>query len=157
MNYFKECTTIDEAKNLFNKLAFELHPDTSNYNSQSDFIRMYNEFKSLKLKGFDGKETTANVDELYNLVKLFDGLEGVIVSFVGSFIWLEGDTYSNKDKIKAISIDGMNAPRYASKKKSWYFSPIDYKKKGKKSLGLNEIKDLYGSKQFTAKGRYKLT
>lgn len=157
MNYFKECTTIDEAKTLFNKLVFELHPDTSGYNSQSDFIRMYNEFKGLKLKDFSGKEAKANVDELYNLVKLFDGLEGVIVSFVGSFIWLEGDTYNNKDKIKAISIDGMNPPRYASKKKAWYFSPMDYKKKGKKSLGLNEIKDLYGSKQYKAKGQYKLS
>lgn len=156
MNYFKECTTLDEAKTLFNKLVFELHPDTSGYDSQTDFIRMYNEFKGLKLKDFSGKETTANVDELYNLIKLFDGLENITISFVGSFIWLEGDTYNNKDKIKAISIDGMNAPRYASKKKAWYFSPIDYKKKGKKSLGLNEIKDLYGSKQFKAKPQYKL-
>lgn len=157
MNYFKECTTIDEAKTLFNKLVFELHPDTSGYNSQSDFIRMYNEFKGLKLKDFSGKEAKANVDELYNLVKLFDELENITISFVGSFIWLEGDTYSNKDKIKAISIDGMNPPRYASKKKAWYFSPMDYKKKGKKSLGLNEIKDLYGSKQYKAKGQYKLS
>lgn len=157
MNYFKECTTIDEAKTLFNKLVFKLHPDTSGYDSQKDFIRMYNEFKGLKLKDFSGKEAKANVDELYNLVKLFDGLEGITISFVGSFIWLEGETYSNKDKIKAISIDGMNPPRYASKKKAWYFSPMDYKKKGKKSLGLNEIKDLYGSKQYKAKGQYKLS
>lgn len=157
MNYFNECATIDQAKTLFNKLVFKLHPDTSGYDSQTDFIRMYNEFKGLKLKDFGGKETTANVDELYNLIKLFDGLENIIISFVGSFIWLEGDTYNNKDKIKAISIDGMNPPRYASKKKAWYFSPMDYKKKGKKSLGLNEIKELYGTKQFKAKGQYKLS
>lgn len=157
MNYFNECTTIDEAKGLFNKLVFRLHPDTSGYDSQKDFIRMYDEFKGLRLKDFSGKEAGVNADELYNLIKLFDGLDGIIISFVGSFIWLEGDTYSNKDKIKAISIDGMNAPRYASKKKAWYFSPIDYKKKGKKSLGLNEIKELYGTKQFKAKGQYKLS
>lgn len=157
MEYFKECITLDEAKGLFNKLVFKLHPDTSGYDSQKDFIKMYDEFKGLRLKDFNGKETSANADELYNLIKLFDGLDGIIVSFVGSFIWLEGDTYNNKDKIKAISIEGMNPPRYASKKKAWYFSPIDYKKKGKKSLGLNEIKDLYGSKQFTAKPQYKLS
>lgn len=51
----------------------------------------------------------------------------------------------------------MNPPRYARKKKAWYFSPLNYKKKGKKSLDLNEIKDLYGSKQYTAKPQYKLS
>ena len=157
MDYFKECTTIDEAKNLMRKLAFELHPDTSGVTDDKEYIKMRIQYEKLELKDFFGKVVKTDIEETDKQNSYFDNLENVIITYVGSFIWLEGDTYNNRDKIKAISIEGMNPARYASKKKAWYFSPIDYKKKGKKSLGLNEIKDLYGSKQFKAKPQYKLS
>ena len=45
--YF-DVKTIEEAKNKFRDLCKMLHPDTSGYDSQNDFVKMFNEFKAFK-------------------------------------------------------------------------------------------------------------
>ncbi|EHQ41571.1 hypothetical protein [Myroides odoratus] len=164
-NYFTNCKTLDEAKNLFKKLCFELHPDTSGYNSQSEFIQMFKEFKSLENRfntsnTEENKNNSFNAEQFYNIVKMFEGLEGINISFVGSFIWLTdltpGAMYSQKERIKTIAIDNYNAPRWAGQKKSWYFSPSDYVKKGRSNKDLSELKDLFGSTDFQTKSNLKL-
>lgn len=166
MSYFNNCTTIDQAKNLFKKLCFELHPDTSGYNSQSEFVQMFKEFKSLENKfntTADNKESNSepfNAEQFYNIVKMFEGLESINISFVGSFIWLTditpGAMYSQRERIKTITIENYNTARWAGKKKSWYFSPADYVKKSRTNKGLEEIKSLFGSVEFKTTANLKL-
>jgi hypothetical protein len=154
MNYFKDCNKLDEAKTLFRKLCLKLHPDTGGTNK--DFIDMFNQFKSFRPS--QGFEQPFDAEKFYNNeVKIFDSLENVKVSFVGSFIWLEdnefGATYRQKDAINAIVIRGKNKARFAGKKKVWYFSPEGYKQKAKSGKSLSQIKSKYGSKEFATKGR----
>lgn len=163
MKYFNDCLTLDQAKNKFRKLSKELHPDTSGYSSQSDFVQMYAEFKEVTkiLKFKTGKDTDKNfnVDKFADLLRNFDGLKDINISFVGSFIWLEdvvtGAMYQQKDVIKAIKIDGYSFAKWARKKKNWFFSPSEYKQKfgGKKTL--EQIKSTYGNNTFTSGGGYK--
>lgn len=163
--YFTNCNTLDEAKNLFKKLCFELHPDTSGYNSQSEFVQMFKEFKSLENR-FNTSNTEENTnnnfnaEQFYNIVKIFEGLESINISFVGSFIWLTdltpGAMYSQKEKIKAITIENYNTARWAGQKKSWYFSPADYVKKGRSNKDLSELKQMFGSTDFQTKSNFKL-
>lgn len=152
--YFKNCITIDEAKTLFRKLCLELHPDKGG--KQSEFIKMYNEFKQFKPKTDKFKQSEKfDAEKFYNLIQKFEGLNDVKISFVGSFIWLEdlrkGAMYEQKEQIKSIIIDGYNSPKWARKKVSWYFSPKDYKKTSKKRLSLGEIKGIYGTQEFEQK------
>ena len=165
MKYFNDCKTLDEAKNLFKKLCIKLHPDTSGYNSQSDFVKMHAEFKSVanKLKfktGFE-QDKEFNADHFYNNIKKFDGLEDIKISFVGSFIWLEdlkrGAMYEQKDKIKKISLDGYNSARWAKRKLSWYFSPEDYQQKAKSKKSLEELKSQYRTKEFRTRQTARLS
>jgi hypothetical protein len=157
--YFTTCKTIDEAKNLFRQLCKELHPDTSGRDSGNEFVKMYAEFKKFKPTSQTDQQKqdfeTFDASEFYNMIRKFDGLNNIIISFVGSFIWLEdeerGATYFQKDKIKAIEIDGYNPARFASVKKSWYFSPIEYKQSGKSNKTLDTLKTEYGCKTFKAK------
>lgn len=159
MTYFNNIKDLNNLKNEFRKLCVKLHPDTSGYNSQSDFIAMHKEFKDLskRLKFNTGKESDKefNEDKFYDIVKKFDGLTGITISFVGSFIWLEdaetGAMYKQKDTIKSINIDGYNVARWARKKISWYFSPSDYVQKSKGKKSLSEIKSTYGSNTFATK------
>ncbi|GHA43523.1 hypothetical protein GCM10007103_25840 [Salinimicrobium marinum] len=164
MNYFNNITNLNEAKNLFRKLSIKLHPDTSGYDSQADFVAMYKEFKSLtnKLKfdtGFEADQDF-NADKFYNIIKKFEGLTDIQISFVGSFIWLEdiknGAMYEQKETIKGISIEGYNNARWARQKKNWYFSPVDYQQKGKSGKSLDQIKDTYGSQEFKTKQTFQL-
>ncbi|MFK7102215.1 hypothetical protein V3471_14695 [Flavobacterium oreochromis] len=150
--YFNDCKNFDEAKNLFKNLCKKLHPDTSGYDSQSDFAKMYSEFEKFKA---EGRNEDFNTSNFYNLLKKFDNLNNVDISFVGSFIWLEdivkGALYQQREVIKEIKVDGYNTARFAPKKKAWYFCPLDYKRKGFGSTSIEEIKNKYGCETFTKK------
>lgn len=156
MKYFSDCKTLDEAKTLFRKLTFKLHPDTSGYDSQQDFIKMYAQFKAFRPTVKRDSDQGFNAESFYNVIKKFDGLDGIQISFVGSFIWLEdlepkedyklNATFIQKDLLKAIKIDGFNPVRYASKKQAWFFSPEGYKQKFKSKKNLDQIKNTYGCK-----------
>ena len=164
MYYFHNIQSLDQAKTLFRKLSIQLHPDTSGYDSQQEFVRMYNEFKqvsnTLKFEtGFDA-DKDFNAERFYNIIKKFEALADIQINFVGSFIWLTdiryGAMYEQKDSIKAIKIEGYNNARWAKKKKSWYFSPEDYKSKGRSQKNLEELKEKYGAKEFKTKQTFQI-
>lgn len=164
MNYFKNVPNLNEAKNLFRKLSIQLHPDTSGYDSQAEFVTMYQEFKNLteKLKFKTGFEADKgfNAEKFYNIIKKFEKLTDIKISFVGSFIWLEdiqpGAMYQQRKAIKEIKIEGYNNARWARQKKNWYFSPEDYKQNGRSGKSLQQIKETYGSHEFKTKETYNL-
>ena len=164
MAYFHNCNTLDEAKKLFRELCVKLHPDTSGGDTQSDFIKMYQEFKSFKpTAGTDQQnQDFENFDaaEFYDMIKNFDKLENINISFVGSFIWLEdqepGATFLQREKIKSIKLQGFNGARFAAVKKTWYFSPEDYQQKSRSKKSLEDIKNVYGCKTFKTRRNLQL-
>jgi hypothetical protein len=160
MNYFINCTTLDDAKNLFRNLCKKLHPDTSGFSSQSEFITMFKEFKAFKPSTTDKNDLNFNASKFYDMIKQFEHLQDINVSFVGSFVWLEdvkqGATYQQKDGIKSIKIEGYNAARFAGKKKAWYFSPLNYKQFSNGKKTLSEIKNTFGCNTFAMQGNKKL-
>lgn len=154
MFYFKDCTTLDEAKTLFRKLSHQLHPDKGG--THEEFIKLRAEFESFKPSKSFESDKDFNRSKFYDMVMKFEGLRDIKISFVGSFIWLEdmtpGATYGQREKIKGIEIEGKNQPRFAGKKKAWYYSPVDYKQKSKTKKSLDQIKDYYGCKAFKSEG-----
>lgn len=162
MNYFAECTTLDEAKALFRKLSLKLHPDTSGYNSQADFVQMFKEFENFRPSVKREGDEFFNASKFYDLIKNFDHLQNVTISFVGSFIWLEdskgheGATKAQKDLIKDINLIGFNPPRFAFKRLKWYFSPEGYKQKFKSKKTFEELKDTWGCKTYKTKEKQAL-
>lgn len=152
-NYFQDCKTLDDAKNLFRQLCFELHPDHNNGNDQ-EFIKMYKQFENFKPSTTRQGDENFKASEFYNIVRQFEGLQNVLVSFVGSFIWLEdepmheGSTKAQKDDIKAILLEGYNKPRFAPKRVKWYYSPQGYKQKFKSNKTFEDLKSTWGSKTY---------
>ena len=159
LQYFNDCTTIDEAKNKFKKLCFELHPDhNTGPTAHADFINMREQYENFK-----PSQGSDQADALYNIVKRFEVLNNVLISFVGSFIWLEdeenheGSTKTQKEEIKKIILQGYNSPRFAFKRKKWYFSPQGYKQKFKSSKTFEELKNTWGSKTYKPQQRIQLS
>lgn len=151
MKYFKNVKNLESLKNQFRRLVMELHPDKGG--NQTDFIQMYKEFESLKIRLENGqmnsnKEFKQTAEDIYNLIRNFDTLVNVRIEFVGNWVWLtdeeQGATYKQREEIKNIRLKGYNSARFASKKKAWYFSPEGYRKKSKKSFSLDEIKNNFG-------------
>jgi hypothetical protein len=159
MKYFNDCQNLDEAKNLFKTLVFKLHPDTSGYDSQSDFIIMHAEFKKLakSLKFKTGKDQDQDFDEenFYDVLRKFDGLDGVIIEVIGTHIWLSNTKYHQKTQIMAIRILNYKSAIWAGKKKAFWIRPEDYVSTSRKEQSLETLKNVHGCKSFTAKkGKY---
>jgi hypothetical protein len=156
--YFQDCKTLDQAKTLFRTLCHKLHPDKGG--KASEFIKMQTEFKAFKPSVSYDSDKDFNYETFYNLVSLFDGLQGIKISFVGIFIWLEdidkGATYNQREAIKSIIIDKYNHARFAGKKKAWYFSPVDYTQKFRSKKTLEQVKSTWGCKSFQSKSNLQL-
>ena len=143
--YFTATTDRNELKKQYKKLALELHPDRGG--NESEFKEMANEYSghlSDLLHGEFGNAAKIAYEEMIDeqmrdaLNKIIS-LQGLIIEIVGSWIWLTGNTFFNKAEIKGAGF------KFAGKKKAWYFSPADYRKKTAKKYDLDEIKDIYGT------------
>lgn len=151
MNYFKDCSTLDEAKKVYRKLLMQFHPDKPT-GSHTKTVDLINQFKAFRPTKQSNTDKDFNFDKFHNLVMKFEHLNGLTVSFVGSWIWIEGNTYPQKDKIKAIKIEGANPARFASKKKAWYIAPENGGKKRRSSgKSLEQIKAVYGAETYKTK------
>lgn len=155
MNYFKDCQTLAEAKTVYRKLCMKFHPDKGG--NAKDFIQLLKQFKNFVPRKKTESDASFNYEKFHNLVMKFEHLDGLKVSFVGTFIWIEGNTYPQKDKIKAINLDGYNSARFAKRKKCWYFSPQGYKKTSRKNMKLEQIKTVFGSETYQTKSQKYLT
>lgn len=156
--YFSGVKNANELKELFRKLCNSLHPDKGG--KSSEFIAMMDEYNSLKDSFNSEKESdNLNSEQFYNLLQQLEKLSNVRIEFIGSFIWLfdevEGAMYEQKDIIKSFVFECYNSARWAKVKKSWYFSPTDYKSKGK-AIDLLKIKSKYGVQSFQSKGILKI-
>ena len=158
MKYFLGVKNANELKSLYRKLCNELHPDKGG--KAINFITMMNEYNSIKDSFNNEKESdNINAEQFYNLLQQLEKLTNVRIEFIGSFMWLfdevEGSMYEQKDMIKSFVFEGYNSARWAKVKKSWYFSPADYKSKGK-AIDLLKIKSKYGVQSFQSKGILKI-
>ena len=154
MKYFLGVKNANELKSLYRKLCNELHPDKGG--KAINFITMMNEYNSIK-DSFNNETEGENInaEQFYNLLQQLEKLTNVRIEYIGSFMWLfdevEGSMYEQKDMIKSFVFEGYNSARWAKVKKSWYFSPADYKSKGK-AIDLLKIKSKYGVQSFQSKG-----
>ena len=160
MNYFNNIADLNSLKNAFRNLCIKLHPDTSGYNSQSDFIKMHKEFKTLSksLKFTTGKESDKefNEKEFYNIVQKFSHIEGLTLDFIGDHIWVTNTKYSQKEDIKSIKIQGYKRI-WARNKQAWWFRPDSYVAKKSKGSTLEELRSTFNSQSFKTKQAIKLT
>lgn len=147
MKYFKDCKTLEDVKKTFKELVKRLHPD--NGGNQEDFKNMMNEYQTAfnNLKDIHvsstgetyRKQTTETPEEFASAVDAVINIDGIDVILVGSWIWLDGNTYNHKDVIKSAGY------LWSSKHKKWYYNGDKTKsrKHGKKTF--QEIEIAYGA------------
>ena len=155
MNYFKDCKTAEDVKATFKKLCKELHPDMNpGKDTTAAFQAMYNEyetaFNSLKNVHVNSKGetytrtagTTETPKEYADLIIQLLKIPGLIVELCGAWLWITGDTYENRETLKALHF------KFSSKKSAWYYHRDPYKKHSKKEFSLNDIRNRFGSVTF---------
>ena len=159
LKYFKDCTSKEECKKLYKKLAFIYHPDRGGdtetmkaINAEFDYVMENNIFKSSK-KDTSKKDTKKDYDfsssQFKDIISALVRLDGLEIEITGCFIWVTGNTYPQKDIIKSLGF------RYSKNKKAWYIAPPEYfaqKRSYKKSYSMNDIRNKYGSTKFESEG-----
>lgn len=157
MKYFKDCKSLDEARVLYKKLSFKLHPDVSGEDTTAAFQEMQNQFENFKpeTEKFEGESAKFNSKDFMDLMEQLRNIPSVEIEVCGSWVWLTSDK-SAKEEIKAIEIESYKRG-WHKKKVRWYFRPADYKRKFKKGeFSMDEIRNKYGSKTFKGNERKKI-
>lgn len=148
-----ETITIESIKRQYRKLAMRWHPDRNGgdlrvmqeINAEFDKLkkRYYNVHEG-QAKGSTYTDETQYAPDTVtdNFIEIIDkliNLDGVGIEICGSFIWLNGNTYSYRKEIKDLGA------RWASKKRMWFIAPADWQKRARRELEMHEIRDTYGS------------
>lgn len=152
ITYFNNINNLQDLKNLYRKLAMQYHPDHGGDVEKMKVIN--NEFEYLfdklpKTKQEEVSEQTAS--EYMQIIKDIIFIPGIKIELCGTWLWVTGDTKPVKDLLSAAGF------KFAGKKIAWYWhGNKKYRKKSKRKLSLEEIRDLYGSEQIQKKERQKI-
>lgn len=140
-------------KTAFRKLALKFHPDRNQGADSNplgaEMMKAINAAFELLMKNIDIINDVKSKEEkdFYNygealetvLAKLAD-LPGLIFEVIGNWIWIEGDTKTHKEELKALGC------KWASQKKKWFYRPEEHKSRFNRSeLSMEEIREKYGS------------
>lgn len=138
---------LDDLKKEYYKLAKKHHPDVGG--SEEDMKEIIAEYEMLfnKMHASGGSaeytaDSSNNYEVPHNLVDAINRLihiQGIELEICGRWIWITGDTYSVRDKLKDAGC------RWAPKKKMWYWRPDDFSGSYHKPLDMERIRFLHGS------------
>lgn len=153
--YFTNCKTAEDLKQEYKRLAKMLHPDCNRgKDTTAEFQKMQAEFDEvwIYLKNIhvnkDGESYTKETDEkaadFREMINALLKIKGINVEMCGSWLWITGDTKNAKEKLKALNC------RWSRNKGAWYYHFGAYHKTSKKSMSLEAIRFMYGSRTFSA-------
>lgn len=154
MLYFKDCTTIEEVKKLYKKLAKENHPDAGGNTSTMQIINTEYAFACAKIAkgcGLSDAEADEQIklsEEYKNVINAIINLPGIIIEVVGNWIWVTGNTRPVKEDLKAAGLF------FAKKKVAWYYRSPEFKTRGSNTT-LEEIRERYGTETIHNSSHFK--
>lgn len=152
MKYFAACTTLDELKKEYRRLAMIHHPDHGgdtatmqaiNGEYAETFARLKNQHNAA---ADEAHQTTETPEEFIAIISQLLRFPGLTVELCGSWLWITGETYAIKDQLKAAGC------RWSSSKKAWYWHhPEEGHRWHKGTATMSDIRTKYGSQTY--KGR----
>lgn len=148
MRYFNECKTQEELKKEYRRLCKALHPDNGgNIEAFKEMQKAFEEagkttawntYTNSKGETYT-KETTETPVDFMNIVNELINLHGVQLEICGTWLWVTGNTKEHKEIIKGTGC------RYSKNKQAWYYHKEPYRKRSKKKLSMQDIRNMYGS------------
>ena len=154
MKYFRNINTLEELRKVYKELLKIHHPDNGGdvaimQEVNAEYDKM---FKALKDKHttadkgtnehyseFKNKQYDFSEDKaLREMLEKIIAFSGISIEVVGNWIWCF-NSYDFRKELKELGF------KYASSKRAWYWHSESFRKKGRKALSMDEIRDYYGS------------
>lgn len=171
MKYFNNVNALEDLRRQYKELLKKYHPDNPQGSTEAcqeinaEYDRL---FKVLKDKHESKSDKTAdstntkqseysknmydweNDKALREVLQKIINFDGIEIEIVGAWLWVSGNTYIFKDELKEIGF------KWASQKKQWYFHTDAYRKRSRKSLSMDDIRNYYGSTKVQTDSRVLL-
>lgn len=138
--YFDNCSTLEELKQEYHRLAMLHHPDKGGSTATMQTINA--EFEAIFPTLASVEETRMDTELSQDYREVIDDIihfDGIDIEVCGKWIWVNGNTYPYKDDLKIAGFF------WASKKRSWYWRPDEQKHSRRKTQSMAWIRDRYGS------------
>lgn len=148
--FFDSCQNLNELKAEYKKLAMKHHPDMGGdvrtmqaINAEYDkTFAVLKELQNMEAEQPESrtKPTTETPEEFRSVVDALFRIEGIEVELCGSWLWVSGDTYQNREALKACGC------LWSRSKKRWYWRHAeDDCKWSRGKTSMSEIRHKYGS------------
>lgn len=144
MKWFTNINTIADLRNRYKQLLCQYHPDNNPNKDTTAIMQEINvEYDKLmeQLKATDNtyKETEGfSETELKKILNEIIGLNAdIMIEIVGTWIWIKGDTYPIKDRLKELNF------KWSKQKQMWYWGVITHRVHT--SMSMEAIRMKYGS------------
>ena len=172
--YFNNVQTLDELRKQYRDLLKRYHPDNGGSEEETKAINVEYErlFKILKDKhtrqhndstdskadnkansktSYDNMRYNFEEDELLReMLQKVIHLSDITIEIIGNWIWISGNTYQYRKELKEYGF------KFAGQKKCWYWHSEAYRKRSRKNLSMDDIRDFYGSTEVETDGRKRL-
>ena len=157
-DYFKDCRTCEDVKQMYKKWAKQLHPDcggdAEKFKAMSaEYEKAFEAYKNIHVNA-EGetyqKETTETPEQYAEIINKIIHFDGVHVEIIGSWIWLTGNTMLYKDEIKAAGF------WWSKTKKAWYYNGDDKKTRRRGRYNMEELRNRWGSVEVEKEEQRKL-
>lgn len=159
LKYFFQCTTKQEVKQTFRKLAKEFHPDTNTEDTNEIMKEIIAEYESI-IKNIPSvpsdnsaqdnmSETEFSAYVTAEMKEVIDNISHlpITIEIIGSWIWVSGEnTYAYKSYLTAYNFT------WCAKKKMYSWHIGQYRKFGK-TKDIDDIRATYGTTKVNNKYR----
>lgn len=141
---------IEELRDQYKKLLIMYHPDNNPDMDTTKFMQEINAEYDKILKQFASNQSDSefSAEKEFELKKVLKEVirikADILIELIGSWIWISGNTYSVKDKLKGLGF------KWASKKHMWYWGVSGHR--CSVPLPIEEIRAKYGSTAYRAQG-----
>jgi hypothetical protein len=142
-NFFINCTSIEDVKQLYKKLAMQYHPDKGGDTLTMQQINAeYQQILKDKSFSFDNEEQEKDFIIYPEVISKLIVLDQVLIELIGSWIWVSGNTYKHRETLKKAGLF------FAPQKVMWYYRPSEGKCLNTKPKDIDEIRKKYGSEKI---------
>ena len=151
--WFKNVSSVEELRKQYRELLKKYHPDndggsveiTQEINAEYDRL-----FADLSKENKADDKSSAYDDEAEK--EAFKSIINDIIhinadiEIIGSWVWVHGG-YEYRELLKSIGF------KFAPKKKCWCWHFGDYRRRSKREISLEEIRQKYGSQKVNSKSK----